>query len=62
MLKKLTPIGNSHGIIIDRAILQLLQIDAATTQLDLQIEGGKLVLVPVKGEARPKAVGKKGKR
>lgn len=49
MLKKLTPIGNSHGIIINRAILQLLDVDTETTQLDLTIEGGKIVLVPVKG-------------
>ena len=60
MLKKLTPIGNSHGIIINRAILDLLQVDPETTQLDLTIEGGKIVLAPVQGEKVTRS--KRGKK
>lgn len=51
MLKKLTTIGNSLGIIIERPILELLAIDK-DTPLDLTTDGEVLILRPVRGDHR----------
>ena len=47
MRKKLTAIGNSLGIVIERPILELLDIDR-NTELDMKTDGEKLVLVPIR--------------
>ena len=45
MLKKLSRIGNSLGVILDRPILELLQIDESTP-LELITDGKVLILRP----------------
>lgn len=47
MRKKLTAIGNSLGIVIEKPILELLDIDR-DTELDMKTDGDKLVLVPIR--------------
>jgi len=47
MIKLLKKIGNSHGIIIDRSILDLLGIDP-NTPLEMTTERGGLFLRPVR--------------
>jgi antitoxin MazE len=47
MRKKLTAIGNSLGIVIEKPILELLDIDR-DTELDMKTDGERLVLVPVR--------------
>lgn len=47
MLKKLAPIGNSLGLVIDRPILELLRIDRDTV-LDVRTDGDRLVIEPVR--------------
>lgn len=51
MLKKLTTIGNSLGIIIERPILDLLAIDKETP-LEMTTDGEVLILRPVRGDHR----------
>ncbi len=45
MSKRLTRIGSSHGIIIDKPILEMLGIDEGT-DLDLRTDGRNLIVVP----------------
>ena len=47
MTKRLQIIGNSAGIIIDKAILDLLRI-TSDTELDLQTDGERLIITPVR--------------
>lgn len=47
MIKKLTPIGNSLGLIIDRPILGLLDIDR-DTELEITTDGKTLMIQPVR--------------
>jgi antitoxin component of MazEF toxin-antitoxin module len=47
MRKKLTAIGNSFGIVIEKPILELLDIDR-DTELDMKTDGDRLVLVPIR--------------
>jgi antitoxin MazE len=42
-------IGNSRGVRIPKAILQQCRID---TEVELQVEDGKILLAPVKGRPR----------
>ena len=51
MIKKLTKHGNSLALVIDRAVLDLLKIDA-DTPLDISTDGQVLVITPVQDEAR----------
>lgn len=44
MLKKLTPIGNSKGIILDRTLLQLLDVPDDATHVELKVEKGRVVI------------------
>jgi antitoxin component of MazEF toxin-antitoxin module len=47
MQKSLIPIGNSLGVIIPRAILELLKMDKGTPiELSLNDDGTGLVIVP----------------
>jgi antitoxin component of MazEF toxin-antitoxin module len=50
MVKMLSRIGNSYGLIIDRAILDLLDIDP-DTPLEVTTERGGLFVRPVSSEA-----------
>ena len=49
MIKKLTAIGNSLGIIIERPILELLRIDRETP-LEVSTDGDALIIRPKRAE------------
>ncbi len=49
MRKRLTPIGNSLGLIIEKPILNLLGIDR-NTELEITTDGKRLVIQPVGAE------------
>lgn len=46
MVKKLIKHGNSLALIIDKPILKMLKINEST-ELELQIENGNLVITPI---------------
>jgi antitoxin component of MazEF toxin-antitoxin module len=54
MRKKLSAIGNSLGIVIEKPILELLDI-TRETELDMTTEGGKLIIAPVRQSRSRKA-------
>lgn len=60
MIKKLAAIGNSLGIIIERPILDLLDIDR-DTELEIKTDGVGLVIRPVRAsrEERVRAAGRR---
>jgi antitoxin component of MazEF toxin-antitoxin module len=51
MRKKLSAVGNSLGIVIEKPILELLNIDR-DTELEVTTDGNRLVLEPVRKEAK----------
>jgi antitoxin MazE len=51
MLKKLTRHGNSLALVIDKGVLDLLNIDGQTT-LDISTDGTLLLISPVRDEKR----------
>jgi antitoxin component of MazEF toxin-antitoxin module len=51
MVKKLSRIGNSLGVILDRPVLELLQIDE-NTPLEITTDGTVLVMRPVRGDKK----------
>jgi antitoxin MazE len=51
MRKKLTKHGNSLALVIDRGVLDLLNIDDSTP-LDISTDGDVLIVAPVRSEAR----------
>jgi len=51
MVKTLTAIGNSLGLIIDRPILDLLRIDRET-RLELRTDGEALIIRPVREDPK----------
>ncbi len=53
MIKKLTKHGNSLALVVDRAVLDLLKIDADTL-LDISTDGQVLVVAPVRDAKRRK--------
>ena len=53
MIKRLTKHGNSLALVIDRAILEVLEIDA-TTPLSISTDGDCLVVAPVHDPERRK--------
>ena len=53
MLKKLSAIGNSLGLVIEKPILELLKIDRET-ELEVTTDGTRLIIEPV--EVRKKRV------
>jgi len=50
MTKKLTRHGNSLALVIDKAILELLDIDA-DTPLKITTNGRELVIIPTRDDA-----------
>ncbi|MCK4623958.1 MAG: AbrB/MazE/SpoVT family DNA-binding domain-containing protein [Phycisphaerae bacterium] len=50
MLKSLTKVGNSHAILLDKVIMDLLGIDAGS-RVNLTVDGGSLVITPVEPAA-----------
>jgi antitoxin component of MazEF toxin-antitoxin module len=53
MRKKLSAIGNSLGIVIEKPILELLDIDR-DTELDMRTDGERLIIEPIRGARRAK--------
>ncbi len=53
MRKKLSAIGNSLGIVIEKPILELLDIDRET-ELDVRTDGERLVIEPIRAAKRTK--------
>ena len=53
MRKKLSAIGNSLGIVIEKPILELLDIDRET-ELDMRTDGERLIIEPDRGARRAK--------
>lgn len=53
MVKRLTKHGNSLALVIDRGVLNLLEIDA-DTPLNISTDGKCLVVSPVRDPARQK--------
>ena len=53
MIKRLTKHGNSMALVIDRGVLNLLEIDA-DTPLNITTDGKCLVVSPVRDLARQK--------
>lgn len=51
MVKTLTKHGNSLALVIDRAILELLKMDA-DTPLELSTDGKVLIISPVRDKKR----------
>ncbi|HEY4178565.1 MAG TPA: AbrB/MazE/SpoVT family DNA-binding domain-containing protein [Kofleriaceae bacterium] len=51
MIKKLTAIGNSYGLVIDKAILDLLKI-TPETELELTTDGVSLLVTPANTKKR----------
>jgi antitoxin component of MazEF toxin-antitoxin module len=54
MVKTLTAIGNSLGLIIDRPILDLLKIDR-DTKLEIRTDGEALIIRPLRDVRRSRA-------
>jgi len=53
MRKKLSAVGNSLGIVIEKPILELLDIDRET-ELDMRTDGERLIIEPVRSAKRGK--------
>lgn len=53
MVKKLTKHGNSHALVIDRPVMDLLKINAETP-LEISTDGAVLIVTPVRDEKRQK--------
>jgi antitoxin MazE len=59
MRKKLSAIGNSLGLVVEKPILELLSIDR-DTELDVTTDGHRLIIEPVRERrARVLAASKK---
>jgi antitoxin component of MazEF toxin-antitoxin module len=54
MQKKLIKHGNSHALVMDKAILEILQIDPETTQLELTTDGDIIVITPIRDTKKQK--------
>jgi antitoxin MazE len=51
MRKKLSAIGNSLGVVIEKPILELLDIDR-DTELEMTTDGQRLIIEPVRARRR----------
>lgn len=54
MRKTLIKHGNSHALLIDKAVLELLKIDPETTQLEVVTDGNVLVITPIRDKKTQK--------
>lgn len=61
MIKHLQKIGNSRGIILDRAILELLNIDEDAS-IEITPENGGLFLRPITAKEAYRKVAKKHRK
>jgi len=53
MIKQLTRTGNSYALVLDRAILELINVQP-DTPLDISIDGRRLIITPVTEAERRK--------
>lgn len=61
MIKKLSKYGNSHALVIDKAILDLLKINNET-QLDISTPDGKILVVkPIRQQSETSQLVSQGK-
>ncbi|MDH4467309.1 MAG: AbrB/MazE/SpoVT family DNA-binding domain-containing protein [Bacteriovoracaceae bacterium] len=51
MRKKLSTIGNSLGLVIEKPILELLKIDR-DTELELSTDGDRLIIEPIRSSKK----------
>lgn len=51
MIKTLKPMGNSLALVIDKPVLDLLNIDASTP-LEVKTDGDRLMISPVRDSQR----------
>ena len=54
MRKRLSAIGNSLGIVIEKPILELLEIDRET-ELDMTTDGDRLIISPIRKGKKERA-------
>ncbi|MBX3074689.1 hypothetical protein KF913_12240 [Candidatus Obscuribacterales bacterium] len=59
MRKSLIKHGNSHALLIDKAVLELLKIDPETTQLEVATDGNVLVITPIRDKKTQKELSDK---
>ena len=50
MIRKIIQIGNSWGVIIPTAILELLKINPVTDKVEFSLENNKLIISKVKNK------------
>jgi antitoxin MazE len=55
MKKKLSVVGNSLGVLIEKPILELLKIDR-DTEIEMTTDGNRLILEPVRSEDRKRRI------
>lgn len=58
MRKKLSAVGNSFGLVIEKPILELLKIDR-DTELEMTTDGERLIIEPVRSKKTLKASAEK---
>ncbi len=54
MMKHLIKHGNSHALVIDKAVLELLRINPETTPVDIATDGNALLITPVRNKKKQK--------
>lgn len=59
MRKSLIKHGNSHALLIDKAVLELLKIDPEKTQLEVTTDGNVLVITPIRDKKTEKLLKEK---
>jgi antitoxin component of MazEF toxin-antitoxin module len=55
MRKRLSAIGNSLGLVIEKPILELLHIDRET-DLDMTTDGERLIITPIQRQRRARVL------
>lgn len=58
MKKKLSAVGNSFGLVIEKPILELLNIDR-DTELEVTTDGHRLIVEPIKNKKTLKSSAEK---
>ena len=52
MIKQLSKVGNSHALIIDKTLMELCHLEAQGS-VDIQVEGGAIIIRPARSAAMP---------
>jgi antitoxin MazE len=53
MMKRLTKVGNSHALLLEKPVLDLLNI-SSDTMLEVKTDGERLIIQPVKDDDKDK--------